>query len=310
MGTIRVGTRGSNLALWQATFVRETLEKIHPGVRFEQVIIKTEGDLDQKSSLSQIGGQGIFTKEIEKALLNNTIDIAVHSLKDLPSKMPQGLILGAVPERGFVEDVLITEDGLTLDQIPRNAKVATGSIRRKSQLLNLRPDLIISDLRGNIDTRLRKLKEQDIDAIIMAKAAILRLELDQVRYYEFNTDEMIPAVGQGAIGIQIRKEDKVVQDIIQALNHQNTYYAVSAERALLATLDSGCQFPVGAFARVSGDNLDISGFVASEDGTNILLEKMRSEVQDAEYAGKTLAEKLLDRGAKSLLDTFSKINTE
>jgi hydroxymethylbilane synthase len=306
MGTIRVGTRGSNLALWQAKFVRETLEKHHPGIRFEQVIIKTEGDLDQKSSLSQIGGQGIFTKEIEKALLNNTIDIAVHSLKDLPSKMPEGLILGAVPERGYVEDVLITDKGLTLEQIPRNAKVATGSIRRKSQLLNLRPDLIISDLRGNIDTRLRKLRENNIDAIIMAKAAIIRLELDQVLYHEFNTNEMIPAVGQGAIGIQVRKEDSVVQDIARTLNHQDTFRAVIAERELLATLDSGCQFPVGAYAYVSGDRLDINGFVGSEDGKNILHEKMRSEIQEAKNAGRTLAEKLLDRGAKSLLDAFSK----
>lgn len=305
MGTIRVGTRGSNLALWQATFVRETLEKYHPGLRFEQVIIKTEGDLDQKSSLSQIGGQGIFTKEIEKALLNNTIDIAVHSLKDLPSKMPEGLILGAVPERGFVEDVLITENGKTLEQLPLNAKVATGSIRRKSQLLSIRPDLIISDLRGNIDTRLRKLKGPGIDAIIMAKAAILRLELNQVLYYEFNTDEMIPAVGQGAIGIQVRKEDSIVQDVVRALNHQDTFHAVTAERALLATLDSGCQFPVGAFARVSGTDLDIRGFVGSEDGKNILHEKMQSEVQDARNAGRILAEKLLDRGAKSMLDAFS-----
>ncbi len=305
MGTIRVGTRGSNLALWQATFVRETLEKHHPGIRFEQVIIKTEGDLDQKSSLSQIGGQGIFTKEIEKALLNNTIDIAVHSLKDLPSKMPEGLILGAVPERGYVEDVLITENGKTLEQLPQNAKVATGSIRRKSQLLHIRPDLIISDLRGNIDTRLRKLKESGIDGIIMAKAAILRLELEQVLYYEFNTDEMIPAVGQGAIGIQVREEDNVVEDIIQALNHQDTFHAVTAERALLATLDSGCQFPVGAFARVSGKELDISGFVGSEDGKNILHEKMKSKVEDVWGTGRILAEKLLDRGAKSLLDAFS-----
>ena len=306
MGTIRVGTRGSNLALWQATFVRESLQEHHPDIHFEQVIIKTEGDLDQKSSLSQIGGQGIFTKEIEKALLNNTIDIAVHSLKDLPSKMPVGLVLAAVPERGYVEDVLITENGTTLNQLPENARVATGSIRRKSQLLNMRPDLIISDLRGNIDTRLRKLKESNIDAIIMAKAAILRLGLDEVLYYEFNTDEMIPAVGQGAIGIQVRKEDDVVRDIVKALNHQDTFHAVTAERALLATLDSGCQFPVGAFARVSGNSLDINGFVASEDGNTILNEKMNSEVQEAENAGRILAEKLLERGAKSLLDEFSR----
>jgi len=306
MRTIRVGTRGSKLALWQATFVRQELEKSNPGLRFEQVIIKTEGDIDQKSSLSKIGGQGIFTKEIEKALLNNKIDIAVHSLKDLPSKMPDMLILGAVPERGPVEDILISEEGLTLQQLPENAKVATGSIRRKSQLLNMRPDLMISDLRGNIDTRIKKLKVQNIDGIIMAKAAVLRLKLVDVNYASFSLAEMIPAVGQGAIGIQIRKEDMEAQEAIDTINHMETFYAASAERALLFALDSGCQFPVGAHAQVFNNRLNLVGFVGSEDGKTILLETVHTDMEDYENAGRSLADKLLDKGAGTLLDTFNK----
>lgn len=305
MRTIRVGTRGSNLALWQASYVREALEQSNPGIRFEQVIIKTGGDLDQKSSLTRIGGQGIFTKEIEKALLEDEIDIAVHSLKDLPSTMPDALGLGAVPVRGPVEDVLVTEQGLSLKQLPEKAKIATGSIRRKSQLLQMRPDLQISDLRGNIDTRLRKLHEYDLDGIIMAKAALVRLNLVHVKFVEFNTESMIPAVGQGAVGIQIRKKDQDIGRVVASINHDDTYHAVLAERELLHTLDSGCQFPVGAYARVSNGKLSIKGFVASEDGTNILYESIESTADKALNAGKELAEKLIGKGARTLLDAFS-----
>ena len=305
MRTIRVGTRGSNLALWQATYVREMLEKKNPGIDFKQVIIKTEGDLDQKSSLTQIGGQGIFTKEIERALLNDQIDIAVHSLKDLPSKMPEELILGAVPERGPVEDILVTGEGLTLEQLPAHARIATGSIRRKSQLLNMRPDLMISDLRGNIDTRLRKLNEQDLSAIIMAKAAIIRLNLENVKFKEFTAEKMIPAVGQGAVGIQIRRKDQDIAEVLQSINHPETFHAVSAERELLSTLDSGCQFPVGSYAEVFGNKLIIRGFVASEDGRKIIRDQVESDKENSVLAGRTLAEKLLKQGARTLLDDFS-----
>lgn len=305
MRTIRVGTRGSNLALWQASFVRKALENLNPDVQFEQVIIKTEGDLDQSSSLTLIGGQGIFTKEIEKALMDDRIDIAVHSLKDLPSKMPDDLILGAVPERGPVEDVLVTEQGLLLEELPEKSRIATGSIRRKSQLLNMRPDLLISDLRGNIDTRLKKLRENNLDGIIMAKAAILRLELNEVKFVEFNTDKMIPAVGQGAVGIQIREDDLDTNKIVMSINHLDTYHAIIAERELLFTLDSGCQFPVGSYARVLNGKLSIKGFVASENGHKIISDSVDSLAEDARKAGKELAEKLIQRGARTLLDAFS-----
>ena len=218
--------------------------------------------------------------------------------------MPEELILGAVPERGPVEDILITETGLSLRQLPEKTRVATGSIRRKSQLLHLRPDLITSDLRGNIDTRLNKLKEQDIDAIIMAKAAIIRLNLGDVKYSSFKIDEMIPAVGQGTIGLQIRKDDLEIQKVLNTINHYNTYQAIVAERELLYTLDSGCQFPVGAFACIEKGRLKIKGFVGSEDGKDVLIESFDSEPENAVFAGQTTAQKLIDRGALSLLKSM------
>ncbi len=303
---IRIGTRGSQLALWQANFVQSELEKNNPDVSFERVIIKTTGDRDQKSSLTQIGGQGVFTKTIEDALLNKEIDVAVHSLKDLPSQETAGLVLGAVPQRGFVEDVLVTENGTTLQQLAQGARIATGSIRRQSQLLALRPDLEIKDLRGNIDTRLRKLAEEDLDAIIMAKAAIVRLELDQVKYSEFKVDDMVPSVSQGAIGIQIRQGDEETLSAVHKMNHAPTFQAVMAERSLLRTLDSGCQFPVGAFAQVVSDEvLDIIGYVGSVDGKTIIKERLAGSPEQAELLGERLAEILIDKGAKDVLKELS-----
>jgi hydroxymethylbilane synthase len=250
MQKIRIGTRGSRLALWQADYIEHLLRQSNNDIELERIIIKTEGDRDQSSSLTQIGGQGVFTKAIEEALLENRIDVAVHSLKDLPSAMPEGLFLAAVPERGPVEDVLVTKDGLSLNELGEGASVATGSIRRCSQLLHLRPDLDIQDLRGNIETRLNKLYQQNLDGIIMARAAIYRLELDHVKYYSFSTDEMVPGVGQGAVGVQTRADDLATNEVVRLISHQETFDAVTAERAFLNELDSGCQFPVGAYARI------------------------------------------------------------
>jgi hydroxymethylbilane synthase len=301
---IRLGTRGSRLALWQAAFVESELRTNRPDISVERVIIKTEGDRDQSSSLTQIGGQGVFTKTIENALLEGRIDIAVHSLKDLPSKMADGLVLGAVPQRGPVEDVLVTRNGISLGDLPRGARIATGSIRRRSQLLNLRPDLNVTDLRGNIDTRLRKLEEENLDAIIMARAALVRLGLDEVAYYTFSTDEMIPSVGQGAIGVQIRAGDKIIEDAVSCLVHLPTHQAVTAERAFLSELDSGCQFPVGAFANVQGGTVKIIGFVGSKDGKSVVKESHTSGKEYPQNAGRELAVRLRDLGAADILDRF------
>ncbi len=301
MNRIRIGTRGSALALWQANHIAGLLQLQFPQLPVEQIIIKTEGDKDQKSSLTQIGGQGVFTKTIEDKLLSRQIDVAVHSLKDLPSTMAEGLMLAAVPQRGPVRDVLVTEDGRPVQDLKQGALVATGSIRRRSQLAALRPDLTIADLRGNIHTRLRKLTEHNLDGIIMAEAAIKRLELKDVRFYPFSVDEMIPGVGQGAIGVQIRENEPELLDIVQALNEPESMQAALAERAFLRRLDSGCQFPVGALAEVTEDQLTLRGFVGSFDGTVHIKETLAGAAADAALIGKTLAKMMIDRGAMDLL---------
>lgn len=301
MGKIRIGTRGSRLALWQADFVERELKSFCSGVEFERVIIKTEGDRDQKSSLTRIGGLGVFTKAIEEALLERRIDIAVHSLKDLPSTMTPGLALGAVPERGFVEDVLVTAKGLVFEDLPPSAVVATGSIRRRSQLLNSRPDLAMRDLRGNIDTRLRKLVDENLDGIVMARAAIERLQLTNVRYFTFDPADMTPGVGQGALGIQIREDDREVRQAVQPLDHEPSSWAVTAERSFLRELDSGCQFPVGAYATVEGERLTLSGFVGSENGRTVIRDHIHGFAYDAVDVGRYLARTFIGKGAVEIL---------
>lgn len=301
MQKIRIGTRGSRLALWQADYIEGLLHQANKDIVLERIVIKTEGDRDQRSSLTQIGGQGVFTKVIEDALIENRIDVAVHSLKDLPSTMTEELYLTAVPERGPVEDVLVTKDGLSLNELDQNATVATGSIRRCSQLLHLRPDLDIRDLRGNIETRLNKLYQQNLDGIIMARAAIYRLELDHVKYYNFSTDEMVPGVGQGAVGVQTRTDDEATNNIVRLISHQDTFDAVTAERAFLNELDSGCQFPVGAYAQIEEDILKITGFVGSDDGETVYREKIEGSVKEAEKLGRQLAQSFIAQGAQELL---------
>ncbi len=302
MDKIRIGTRGSRLALWQAEYIEQGLRQRHPNVEFEKVLIKTQGDRDQKSSLTRIGGMGVFTKSIEDALLQGRIDIAVHSLKDLPSALSPGLELGAVPERGFVEDVLVTADGCVIQELRHAAVVGTGSIRRRSQLLSIRPDLEIRDLRGNIDTRLSKLEDQDFDGIVMARAAIARLQLSEVRYYTFPTGIMTPGVGQGAIGVQVRSDDQAVRQLTETLNHRPSYLAVSAERAFLRELDSGCQFPVGAFAAIANDEITLTGFVGSENGKTIIRDQISGRTDDPEDIGFSLARTFVEKGARDILN--------
>lgn len=299
---IRIGTRGSQLALWQANWIETLVAKSDPDVEIERVVIKTEGDRDQSSSLARIGGLGVFTKAIEEALLQNRVDIAVHSLKDLPSAMTERLILAAVPPRGAVEDVLVTTDGRSFSQLNRGARIATGSIRRRSQLLHLRPDLVITDLRGNINTRLKKLIVENLDGIIMARAAIERLELKNVRYYTFPVSEMVPGVGQGAVGVQIRADDYISGKITAAIDHAPTRRAVTAERAFLHELDSGCQFPVGAHASLKKNVLSLNGFVGSENGKEILLHSLEGETGTEANLGVSLANYFIDRGARTILE--------
>ncbi len=301
---LRIGTRGSALALWQAEYVESALKRIFPNLETERIIIKTEGDRDRKSSLTQIGGQGVFTKTIEQALLQERIDVAVHSLKDLPSTMSDGLTIAAVPPRAPVEDVLISRDGKTLDEMPQGAKIATGSIRRRCQLLALRPDLQMADLRGNIHTRLRKLHEQNLDGIIMARAALERLGISDVPYQIFAPEVMIPSVGQAAIGVQIRSDDLSVGRLVADLNDQATYQCVMAERTVLRELDTGCQFPMGAYGKITDGQMHLTAFVGSVDGKQIIRATEVGQPTRFKELGHRLAQKLLQAGAASLLKDF------
>jgi hydroxymethylbilane synthase len=300
---IRIGTRASHLALWQANSVKRKIEKHFSSIHVTLKHIHTRGDDDQVSSLTKIGGQGIFTKAIEQALIENKIDLAVHSVKDLPTVMPDSLFLGAVPERGPVSDTFIGYKHSDFYKLPRGATIASGSIRRRAQLLSLRPDLNLVDLRGNIETRLRKLEQSRYDGIIMAEAALTRLNLNDIDYYRFTSAEMLPAVGQGAIGIQSRKSDQYLEleAILDKLNDLDTFLCISAERAFLHKLDSGCQFPVAANAEIVENNIILSGLVASMDGLTILKDTLTGVKTNAQEIGIALAEKLIVRGARTLL---------
>jgi hydroxymethylbilane synthase len=298
---IRIGTRGSKLALRQANFIKRTIENNFHSILVSLDIIQTQGDKDQASSLTHIGGQGIFTKAIEQALIDGEIDMAVHSLKDLPSQMPDVLNLAAVPKRGPVNDVFIGLENSDFYKLPQGATIASGSIRRRAQILFIRPDIRFADLRGNIETRLSKLRQNRYDGIIMAEAAIIRLKLEYFHYYRFSLAEILPAVSQGAIGIQVRKQQKSLQPILDKINDLNTLLCISSERAFLHRLDSGCQFPVAANAEVQEDKLNLLALVASRDGSTIIKDSLSGAHVEAEQIGIKLAEKLIEQGALQIL---------
>ncbi len=304
---IIIGSRGSELALWQANFVKKELEKKNKNVLVEIKIIKTKGDKILDVALSNIGDKSLFTKELENELLNGRIDLAVHSLKDLQTQIPRGLKLAAVTSRHYVEDVIISrKKGTTIFNLPENATVATGSLRRKCQLLHLRPDLNIAELRGNVPSRIKKYIELGWDAIILARAGVERLKLNKYISSVINTDIMLPAVGQGALGIETRTDNKSINEIVSSLHHKETYTAVLAERALLKTLQGGCQVPIGAYAEVKQQGLFLDALVGSLDGSVIFRKKIRGNENKPEETGKKLAKQLLNAGAKSILNEIYK----
>jgi len=300
---IIIGSRGSELALWQANFVKKELEKKNKSISVEIKIIKTKGDKILDVALSKIGDKSLFTKELEIELLNKNIDFAVHSLKDLQTEIPTGLRLAAVTKRHNVQDVLIArKKGTTIFNLPDGATVATGSLRRKCQLLHLRPDLNIVDLRGNVPSRLKKFLESDWDAIILARAGVERLKLNKYISSIIKTDVMLPAVGQGALGIETRADNKLVNDIVKSIHHEATYKEVLAERALLKALEGGCQVPIGAFAEIKSNGLFIDALVGSLDGGLTFRKKIRGSKNNPEKLGRELAKDLLKAGAKIILD--------
>jgi len=297
-----IGTRGSDLALWQANFVKGSLENNFPDDRFEIEIIHTTGDQVLDTALSKIGDKGLFTKQIEDALLSGQIDFAVHSLKDLQTQQPAGLTIGAVCVRETPNDVLISRTGDTIDDLPNGARVATGSLRRRSQLMHYRTDLKIEEIRGNVPTRLRKFHESDLDGLVLAFAGIERLGLGRNISQLIPFEIMLPAVGQGAIAVEIRDGEKRVKEVVAKIDHLPTRVSTMAERAFLRRLEGGCQVPIGAFGSLDGSELMLEGMVGSLDGTIAFRERMTGSAADAEALGTRLADALIDLGARDLLD--------
>ena len=298
---VKIGTRGSLLATTQSTWVKKQIEAQHPGIKVELVKIVTKGDKILDVPLAKVGGKGLFVKEIEEALLRRDVDLAVHSMKDVPSELPPELHLGIIPPRENPHDAFIANDYATLAELPQGATVGTSSLRRRSQLAALRPDLKIVDLRGNLDTRLRKLDEGKFQAIILAAAGLNRLGMRDRATGYFSAKEMLPAVGQGALGIELRRDDAELLAGLAFLNDEKTTVAVTAERAFLHRLEGGCQVPIGAFAEVDGGMVELTGLVASIDGNTVLKESIKGPGTEAAELGTSLADKLLDMGGREIL---------
>ncbi|MEX2163094.1 MAG: hydroxymethylbilane synthase [Sulfuricaulis sp.] len=300
--TLRLGTRKSQLARWQAHYVREALVRRHPGLKVELVAMTTEGDRIVDRDLATVGGKGLFIKELETGLLENRIDIAVHSLKDVTVTLPPGLHLAVYCEREDPRDAFISNRYASLAALPAGARVGTSSLRRQCQLRDKYPQLEISSLRGNVNTRLTKLDDGKFDAIILAVAGVKRLGMEARIRERLDPDVSLPAVGQGAICVESRVDDKATNELLAPLNHRATQVCVAAERAMNARLEGGCQVPIGGYAELSGDELHLRGMVGEPDGSRLLRAELRGPVSQPEQLGARLAELLLTQGAKSILD--------
>jgi hydroxymethylbilane synthase len=302
---LRIGTRGSLLAKWQAEFVRKQLFA-SAGVETEIVIIKTSGDKEQIAPLSQIGGKGIFIKELEEALLEETIDLAVHSVKDVPTDIPSRLMFPAVCRREDVRDSLVGANGATLSSLRQGARVGTGSLRRQAQLRHLRPDLDVRDLRGNVDTRLRKVESGEYEAVMLAKAGLDRLGWGGRITETLSPEVFLPAVGQGAIGVECRLKDTEAADVVTVLDDAETRTAIIAERSLLSAIQGGCQVPLGAWARIERGELVLEACVCSIDGLQYIKQRATSTPEQAAELGWHMATLLMEAGAQSILEEVSR----
>jgi len=299
---LRIGTRGSQLALYQANWVREKLLQAHPHLTVILIKIKTTGDKIQDAPLAKIGGKGLFVKEIEEALIDRRIDLAVHSIKDVPTEFPEGLHLSAITKREDPRDVFISKDGTHLKDLPQGAKIGTSSLRRQAQLLHFRGDFEMIPLRGNLDTRLKKLDTKNMDGIVLALAGVRRLGLESRVTEILPTEISLPAIGQGSLGIETRKKDHEVEGYIQFLNDPTSSVAVSAERAFLKKLEGGCQVPIAGFGRIVGSTLQIDGLVGTVDGKRLVRHHLEGLPEEAESLGTALAEVLLNKGAREILE--------
>jgi hydroxymethylbilane synthase len=288
--------------MWQTNFVVDSLRKVTDQYEFEIVSLKTKGDKILDVSLAKIGDKGLFTKELEDGLLSGEMDFAVHSLKDIPTVLPEGLQLSAMLTRHNPADVLISEKYDSFDALPQGAKVGTSSLRRKAQLLNKRPDLNIQDLRGNVNTRMRKLKEENFDGIILAAAGVERMEWKESITEELAYDLCLPAVSQGVIAVETRSDDPEIIALVQLIHDKESEICVNAERALLRALEGGCQIPIAGHAHIEGDTVVLDGLVGSIDGKTIIRDQMRGPIELAEEIGKQLAKVLSDKGGKEILE--------
>jgi len=298
---LRIGTRASQLALWQANWTKSELERRYPGIVVELVKIKTIGDKILDVPLAQVGGKGLFVKEIEEAMLRGEIDLAVHSMKDVPTEFPEGLGLVVTTEREDPRDAFIS-DGVRFSDLRHGARIGTSALRRQAQLLAARPDLEMVIIRGNVETRIRKLKEDNLDAVILAAAGLNRLGFTDVVTELLDTDFSIPAIGQGALGLECRLDDQATIEAISFLNHAPTAAAVAAERALLKRCEGGCQVPIAAHGTVSGTTLSLVGFIAAVNGSRSVKDSITGPADDAQQLGSALADRLLAAGGKQILE--------
>ncbi len=302
MKKLVIATRGSQLALWQSEHIKELLESSHKGLEVELKVMKTKGDKILDTPLAKIGGKGLFTKELEDAMLSGEAHIAVHSLKDVPTVFPDGLVLGAITKRENPKDALLSQKYEDIDSLPEGAVVGTTSLRRRMQILSYRPDLKIKNLRGNVNTRLRKLKDGEFDAIILATAGIKRLGFEnEVKYFTpIKKSIMIPAMGQAALGIECVDDEKILE-IVKVLNDEDAFVETTIERDFVDVLQGGCQVPIGVNAKLKGDKVKVRAVVGMPDGSKMIKEKLVASKSDYKLLGKELAETMIERGAIKLL---------
>ncbi len=304
--TIKIATRKSPLALWQAEHVKALLIQAHPELQVELLAMSTQGDKILDSPLAKIGGKGLFVKELEQSMLEGHADIAVHSMKDVPVELPDGLHLPVICEREDPHDAFVSNNYANLDGLPQGARVGTSSLRRQCQLKARRPDLKILDLRGNVNTRLAKLDRGDYDAIILAAAGLIRLEFENRITYRLTSEESLPAIGQGAVGIECREDDVRINQLITALNHSDTHTRIIAERAMNHRLEGGCQVPIAGFAELEGERLKMRGLVGQPDGSTLFRAMIEGPATDAARLGVELADDLLSQGAGDILKSLYK----
>ena len=302
--SVKIGTRGSQLALWQANWVKSCIEKAHPEISVTLEVVKTKGDKILDVPLAKVGGKGLFVKEIEEALLNKKIDLAVHSMKDMPADIPEGLCIGAIPKRENPRDVLITADRKTFSQLPRGARIGTSSLRRGAQLLIARNDVKIESLRGNVHTRLKKLESEKLDAIVLAAAGVLRLGLAHRICEYLDEAVMMPAVGQGALCVEIRENDSAIMPLMACMSDKATWRVVMGERAFLNRLGGGCQVPIAGHGHIKDSLFTLDGLVASVDGKIVYKDQLSGPAEDAQAIGRQLADHLAAQGAGKIIENL------